>query len=127
MRIAGGFDHSQIYNDISTLRLRDSLSGIGEQTAPKEENAVSAAPVKENAEQAENSAKRERLLGLEDISLTFNKDDDFSLIGKTSDITGLDVEKAVSFSKKDDILGQYRSSEASVPVYSGEDGTVIAK
>lgn len=45
---------------------------------------------------------------LEDISITFNKSDDFGYIGKDSDIRSLDVEKAIDDMKKDRILQQYQ-------------------
>lgn len=45
---------------------------------------------------------------LEDISLTFHKQDDFGYIGRDSDIHSLDVEKAISDMRKDQILQQYQ-------------------
>ena len=41
---------------------------------------------------------------LEDISITFHKQDDFGYIGRNSDIHSLDVEKAISDMRKDQIL-----------------------
>ena len=127
MRIGNSYDYTQLYNDYSNLRIRDSLAEV---KAPQENGSDVNAAEQVKAEQAqspESAAKRERLLGLEDISLTFNKNDDFDIIGKTSDITGLDLQKAVSISKRDDILSDYKTAESAVPVYAGEEGTVIAK
>ena len=126
MRIGEGFDYSQVYNDLSSIRLRDTLSEV----KPVSEGADKAASVSEAPKQSLEEqvlARPSKLIGLEDISISFNKNDDFDLIGTTSDITGLDIEKAVSLSKRDDILNSYQTSERQVPVYSGEDGTVIAK
>ena len=127
MRIGNYFDHSQIYNDYSSLKVREALAEVKkpEEVKASEEslNAVSAQPKADT----ESAVKRERLLGLEDISITFNKNDDFDIIGKTSDITDLNLQKAVSISKKDDILNNYKAAENALPVYAGEEGTVIAK
>jgi len=126
MRIGNYFDHSQIYNDYSSLKVRETLAEVKKPEEAKAAESVSQKPVQ--AETATESAvKRERLLGLEDISITFNKNDDFDIIGKTSDITDLDLQKAVSISKRDDILTGYKAAENALPVYAGEDGTVIAK
>lgn len=126
MRIGNYFDHSQIYNDYSSLKIRESLAEVKKPEEAKAAESVSQMPAQ--AETAPESAvKRERLLGLEDISITFNKNDDFDIIGKTSDITDLDLQKAVSISKKDDLLNNYKAAENALPVYAGEDGTVIAK
>ncbi len=127
MRIGNYFDHSQIYNDYSSLKVREALAEVKK---PEEIKAagesLNSAPVQEKPD-AESGVRRERLLGLEDISITFNKNDDFDIIGKTSDITDLDLQKAVSISKKDDILNNYKAAENALPVYAGEEGTVIAK
>ena len=125
MRIGEGFDYSQVYNDLSSIRLRDTLSEVKPvQEAEKAASTVEAGKVSLEEQVVASPSK---LIGLEDISISFNKNDDFDLIGTTSDITNLDIEKAVSLSKRDDILNSYRTSETQVPVYAGEEGTVIAK
>ena len=53
-------------------------------------------------------AKPRNDAALEDISLTFNKGDDYGYIGKDSDIYSLDVENAISDMQKDNILKQYQ-------------------
>ncbi len=122
MRIGEGFDYSRVYNDLSSIRLRDTLSEV----KPVQEEVKPAEAPKASLEE-QVAARPGKLIGLEDISLSFNKNDDFDLIGTTSDITNLDIEKAVSISKRDDILNSYRASETQVPVYAGEEGMVIAK
>ena len=127
MRIGNYFDHSQIYNDYSSLKVREALAEVKKPEESKaSEGSLNAASAQQGAD-TESAVKRERLLGLEDISITFNRNDDFDIIGKTSDITDLDLQKAVSISKKDDILNNYKAAENALPVYSGEDGLVIAK
>lgn len=62
------------------------------------------------------------------VSLTFNKGDDFSYIGKDSDISNLDMQKAISEMKQDSILQEYNYFVGnSANVFSSEDGTVLAK
>ena len=127
MRIGNYFDHSQIYIDYSSLKVREALAEVKKpEDVQASKESLNAASAQENAA-SESAVKRERLLGLEDISITFNKNDDFDIIGKTSDITDLDLQKAVSISKRDDILTGYKAAENALPVYSGEDGLVIAK
>ena len=41
-------------------------------------------------------------------TVTFHKQDDFGYIGRDSDIHSLDVEKAISDMRKDQILQQYQ-------------------
>ena len=122
MRIGEGFDYSQVYNDLSSIRLRDTLSEV----KPVQEEVKPVETAKVSLEE-QVAARPGKLIGLEDISISFNKNDDFDLIGTTSDITNLDIEKAVSISKRDDILNSYRTSETQVPVYAGEEGIVVAK
>ena len=127
MRIGNYFDHSQIYNDYSSLKVREALAEVKKPEESKaSEGSLNAVSAQQGAD-TESAVKRERLLGLEDISITFNKNDDFDIIGKTSDITDLDLQKAVSISKRDDILTGYKAAENALPVYAGEEGTVIAK
>ena len=125
MRIGEGFDYSRVYNDLSSIRLRDTLSEV--KSAEESEKAAPSVDAGKVSLEEQVVARNGKLIGLEDISISFNKNDDFDLIGTTSDITNLDIEKAVSLSKRDDILNSYRASETQVPVYAGEEGTVIAK
>ena len=125
MRIGEGFDYSSIYNDLSSIRLRDTLSEV--KPAEESEKAAPSVDAGKVSLEEQVATRHGKLIGLEDISISFNKNDDFDLIGTTSDITNLDIEKAVSLSKRDDILNSYRASETQVPVYAGEEGTVIAK
>ena len=71
------------------------------------------------------AAKEEVLVGeqkpnapLEDISITFHKQDDFGYIGRDSDIRSLDVEKAISDMRKDQILQQYQYFVGSKTVFA---------
>jgi len=93
------------------------------QPAPQEE--VQVAP-----KAAEDYPKAPRTAQLEDVSLTFNKQDDFGTIGMDVDIAKLDMEKVVSDSKRDSILAGYRTFVGPTPeqmVAEYEDGLVIQK
>jgi len=125
MRIGEGFDYSQVYNDLSSIKLRDTLSEV--KSVQEDASKASGNDAAKVSLEEQVAARPGKLIGLEDISVSFNKNDDFDLIGTTSDITNLDIEKVVSLSKRDDILNSYRSAETQIPVYTGEEGTVIAK
>lgn len=66
---------------------------------------------------------------LEDISISFNKQDDFGYIGQDSDIRALDMERAISDMKKDQVLWQYQYFVGSARnlINGSEDGVVIPK
>ena len=68
---------------------------------------------------------------IEDISITFNRQEDFGYLGQDSDIHSLDVERAISDMQKDRMLQQYQYFVGSAKdVYTGgqtPDGIVIPK
>ena len=71
-----------------------------------------------------------RMAKLEDVSLTFNKEDSFDNIGADADIRGLDMTKAISNMKRDSILADYQTfvGPTSEQIIAGlEDGVVVIK
>lgn len=94
----------------------------------KQENPVFT-PVADIHEKASVSAPIRRDAKLENISFTFNKQEDFGYIGKDSDIRSLDMEKAISDMKKDQVLQQYQYfvGSAGKMVTDNADGVVLAK
>ncbi len=67
---------------------------------------------------------------IEDIAITFNRQEDFGYLGQDSDIHSLDVERAISDMQKDRMLQQYQYFVGSAQdVVSGTqaDGIVIPK
>ena len=68
---------------------------------------------------------------LENIAVTFNRQEDFGYLGQDSDIHSLDVERAISDMQKDKMLKQYQYFVGSAQdVYHGvqtPDGIVIPK
>ena len=67
---------------------------------------------------------------LEDISITFNRQENFDYLGKDSDIRSLDVEKAIDDMRKDKVLQQYQyfvGSSRNSQIENNADGIVIQK
>ena len=72
-----------------------------------------------------------RITDLEQVSLTFNKEDSFDYIGMDSNPENLDMQKAISDMQKDQILQNYQYFVGSAGgLYDGmptEDGMVVLK
>lgn len=65
---------------------------------------------------------------MDQLSLTFNKQESFDYLGKDSDINDLDMQKAISDMQKDRMLMQYQYFVGSAKnLFSNGDGTVITK
>ncbi len=124
----------QFYNGLSnynTLRadyLRSNIEDIKLNENVKPETVEEP---KENESLVSSSLaidRRSKVANLEDISLTFNKEDDFGLIGSEAPIKSLDMEKAISEMKMDTILQEYQFFVGNQkPILSNEDGVVIPK
>lgn len=127
----------QFYNGLSNMnyRMMDIPRVKPEDIAPVEQPKEQASQIQE-APKADNSYssdiisenRKPRVADLENISLTFNKEEDFSFIGKDASVKSLDMEKAISDMKKDGILEEYQYFVGnSRNLYSDEDGIVIPK
>lgn len=68
-------------------------------------------------------------IGLENISLTFRKENSFDYIGSESSLESLDIRKAVSDMRKDSILQEYQYfvGGAQGILKNTQDGIVIPK
>lgn len=98
-----------------------------------------AAKVEETKSQAEQQTAgavtiepledtRPRSVNPNEVSLSFNKRDDFSYLGKEKDISLLDMQHAIADMKQDTILHDYQYFVGSSRnVFSSEDGSVTAK
>lgn len=91
------------------------------ETQQPETNSLAAADAPDRAGRIEKP--------LEDISLTFNASEDFDYLGQDSDIRNLDMEKAISDMKKDQVLQQYQYFVGSSKnlFQNTADGIVIPK
>ncbi len=96
--------------------------------APRQENPVTA-PATDIREEASALAPERQDAKLEDISLTFNKQEQFGYVGQDSDIRALDMERAISDMKKDQVLQQYQYFVGSAKnlIADSADGMVFAK
>ncbi len=125
------FDYS---NFISSYRFQQipkvdeaAVSGLNKQPEAAPAEALDS---RDKALEVPEYAKAPKTANLDDISLTFNKQDDFGTIGKDVDIAKLDMDKAVSDSKRSTILSGYQTFVGPTPeqmVAEYEDGLVIAK
>lgn len=114
----------------------------------REEIPVKEMPVKQAKEKAEDSwvndfqessplqkvqesgEKTREDMDPKEISLTFNKEENFDYIGSESSLANLDVQKAISVMKKDKILQEYQYFVGGKPdlEYDGDiDGSVFPK
>lgn len=125
-------DYSSIFNNyrVPTIPVV-SVDEVAKQDLQRVE-AEKQIPVSASTFEDINLPKaRQSNAALEDISLTFNKGDDFGYIGKNSDIFSLDVEEAISDVQKDDVLKQYQYFVGSIgngnALVDNADGVVIPK
>ena len=71
---------------------------------------------------------RSRNADLENISLTFNKEDTYDYLGSESGLASLDMQKAISDMKKDSILQEYQYFVGSSQNFMNNvDGIVLPK
>ncbi len=72
---------------------------------------------------------RSKATDLENISLTFNKEESFDYLGSESSLMSLDVQKAISDMKRDSVLQEYQYFVGSSQnlFINPADGIVIPK
>lgn len=79
----------------------------------------------------EAGSARKPSLDVKDMSLSFNASEDYGYIGKDSNIEDLDMQKAISDMKKDQVLQQYQyfvgKTENLFQNQTGDDGIVFLK
>ncbi len=74
------------------------------------------------------SREQQKDVNPNEISIIFNKNDDFSYIGRDKELESLDIERAISDMRQDSILQEYQYFVGSASnIYHSEDGTVLAK
>ncbi|HKM04105.1 MAG TPA: hypothetical protein VJZ04_05870 [Lachnospiraceae bacterium] len=124
----GGLYNSYLFQNIKTVTM-DTIKSQEDlkKTSDESENITS---LQNNYSLPElEQDNRSRIANLENISLTFNKADDFDFIGKDSSIETLDMEKAISDMQKDQVLQQYQYFVGSSQniISNSMDGLVIQK
>ena len=91
---------------------------------------VKVAPAQVNVPDESSFVRASKIANLEDVSLTFNKEDSFDMIGADVDIAGLDISKAISDMKRDSLLADYQKfvGPSAEQLMAGlDDGIVIQK
>ncbi len=109
------------------------IPSVSPEEVRAQDRAAQGEPIPAAADTHETSSavkpeRRDALL--EDISITFNRQESFGYIGKDSEIHSLDVEKAIDDMKKDRVLQQYQyfvGSSRNLYAAESPDGTVIQK
>lgn len=123
----GGFYNQYRVNDIPKVNT-DAIRKQEEQPNVMEENLDS---LQQNyTSQITETDKRSKIANLENISLTFQKENTFDYIGSDSEIGNLDIQKAVSDMKKDQVLEEYQyfvGSAVDNSISDTEDGRVLQK
>lgn len=125
----GGLYNSYAFQNIKTVNIEKVLE--------QDENLKVSSEQKNNLESLQTDYSqpvkeqdnRSRIANLENVSLTFNKADDFDFIGKDSSIETLDMQKAISDMQKDQVIQQYQyfvGSSQNV-ITNSSDGLVIQK
>lgn len=102
---------------------RVSVDSIREKERMDVESQSRAAEPSHEIPQVESPSRKDA--ALEDISLVFNRKDDFSYIGRDKDIQALDVEKALDDMRKDKILQQYQYFVGSARSTSGKNDSTV--
>ena len=114
--IGGMQDYSIQAPDYSRQPAKTVITEVPQQESRvASSNQIDSSPA-ENTQAAEKKPSANS--ALEDISITFHKQDDFGYIGRDSDIHSLDVEKAISDMRKDQILQQYQYFVGSKTVFT---------
>lgn len=118
----GGFGAFQSDYRINNIPKADDLQKV---TPVKETEPVKKSEARPLVEEIDT---RPRATDPNSISLTFDKNSEFSSIGRDMDIELLDMEKAISTMKQDSLFQEYQYFVGSSNnVFSSEDGMVIAK
>ena len=132
MTIGGFSDISFLYRPYDAYRIptvdTQKSETLGQNITSKQQAVVPEAPVAK-AEEATVPVDRKNT-ALEDVSLTFLKDDTYDMIGSESDLNKLDMQKAISDMQKDKILQDYNYFVGSSVMQQrniSEDGVVVAK
>lgn len=143
MQVSGANDYSTLFQNYKLPTVSQSLLDAKDKVIISEElhlsQDISAGRPSVDSRQGVQNGKesdlpesievRTRNVPLEDISLTFNRQEEFGYLGKDSDIHSLDVEQAISSMKKDQVLQQYQYfvGRSQNLIHEDGDGLVFAK
>ncbi len=127
MGVGGVSDYASILKNYDIPVVPDmSLAEVQGRESTVQEDVPSAVAPREDLLEA----PERKDAALEDISITFNRQENFGYIGRDSDVRALDVERAIDEMEKDRVLQQYQyfvGSSRDLYGAEGADGTVIRK
>lgn len=130
VQLMTGFGNFQSYYKASEIPVVDAQE-IKQQQMPKQPEKEIPEASDANYSQPNTSSpdRRTAVADLENISLTFNKEESFDYIGNESGLASLDVQKAISDMQRDQVLQQYQYFVGSAQslIQNNEDGIVIPK
>ena len=122
-----GFGGFQSYYRASEIP-KVSTEEVKQQEIHKEQQNVSASEDNYSQQPQAIDDNRLRTADLQNISLTFNKEESYDYIGSESGLANLDMQKAISDMHKDEILQGYQYFVGrSNTLFQSEDGIVIPK
>jgi hypothetical protein len=128
IRMLSGYDSYRPYYRTSEIPVV-STEEVKQQEMQKEQPKLTIAE-EPNSQLPQQPSEdfRTRTADLENISLTFNKEETFDYIGTESGLADLDMQKAISDMRKDEILQGYQYFVGSAnTLFQSEDGMVIPK
>lgn len=97
----------------------ESVQPVVEDEKPANAASLSIEPKQDN---------RPKFANLNEVSISFNRQENYDYIGKDRDAGLLDMQKAVSDMRQDTVLSDYRYFVGnSNNIFQSEDGVVIAK
>ena len=130
----------QIYQGMGSLSTysnyqRPEIKQVSEEEVRRQDQEQQQAALQQSTPDYSHMAdlaaqdRRAKAADLENISLTFNKTDSFDYLGSESGLENLDVMKAVSDMRKDEVLQEYQYFVGSSQnfAFQSEDGVVIPK
>ena len=130
----------QIYQGIGSLSIcskyqRPEIKQVSEEEVRRQDQEQQQAALQQSTPDYSRISdlaaqdRKAKAADLENISLTFNKTDSFNYLGSESGLENLDVMKAVSDMRKDEVLQEYQYFVGSSQnfAFQSEDGVVIPK
>ncbi len=131
-----GIEFLSNYSGVQAYYRTPQIPAVDVQEVSKQQQSAGKAEQQDTSLQTYSSQEqnpavdhRSRTADLENISLTFNKEDDYGYIGSESALSDLDVQKAISDMRKDSVLQEYQYfvGSAQALLKGNEDGIVIPK
>jgi hypothetical protein len=111
-------------NPAAVLNVQTDASVVEQQSEAKSDalSINEAGTVDQGTIKSENQAPKNS--NAADFTFDFKKNNNFNLVGATSSMEDMDLDKAMSDMKKDSVLDQYKFFVNPVNLGTDEDGTV---